>query len=927
MSSFDSHPGNLTSTSVAAPRVSSTDRSVPGLLNDNAIYRAIGESINYGVWICAPDGRNLYVSESFLKLVGITQEQCSDYGWGEVLHPDDASRTIDAWKECVRTGGNWDMEHRFRGVDGQWHRLLARGVPVKDEAGRIHCWAGINLDLTERTKSDDALLESEERYRMLAETMLQGVVHQDATGQIIAMNPAAERILGKTRERFLGSTSTQEERDTIREDGTIFPGEEHPSVVALKTGREQRGVVMGVFNPQLKEYRWIRIDAVPVFRQGETKPVEVYAVFDDFTERKRANEKLRESENRFRHIADAAPVLIWMTDVVKQYAWFSRSWDEFTGRRMNDNGAHAWLELVHPEDLPRCKSTYEVCYQTRRPFELEYRLRHRSGRYHWLLAHGAPRLSESGSFLGFTGSCVDITERKHAESTLRQNEALFSTLIEQAPLGVYVVDQQFRLQQINSRALPVFASVRPLIGRDFGEVMHILWGTEVGGECSRIFRHTLATGERYISPPFVHDRHDLKVEQAYEWETQRITLPDGQHGVVCYFTDVTEQRRAEFALQEAKRAAETANASKDRFLAVLSHELRTPLTPVLMTVGALQHDPSLRSEVREDLAMIKRNIELETKLIDDLLDLSRITSGKVELKRETVDLNEAVRQVCTICRPQLLEKNIRLETTFCERTGSISADHARLQQVLWNVLKNAVKFTPDSGTVRVSTTRLAPDRCEIRVEDNGIGIPADVLPRIFNAFEQGSARITQQFGGLGLGLAISRALVELHGGAIHAKSPGENQGATFIIELPGPIASPAIAHPPASSTDTAGVAALRLLLVEDHADTARTLARLLRLAGFTVIVASDVASARLAVEKETFDLLVSDLGLPDGEGHEIMRMIRESRRVPGIAMSGYGMEEDLRRSAEAGFSEHLVKPVNIAQLIAAIRRIAENRLG
>ncbi len=388
-------------------------------------------------------------------------------------------------------------------------------------------------------------------------------------------------------------------------------------------------------------------------------------------------------------------------------------------------------------------------------------------------------------------------------------------------------------------------------------------------------------------------------------------------------TDITERQRGETALLEAKQAAETANQSKDRFLAVLSHELRTPLTPVLMAVGSLEHDPDLRPEVREDLAMIKRNVELETKLIDDLLDLSRITSGKVELKSEAVALNEAVRNACGICRPQFVERNVRLETDLDDAVCSIAADPARLQQILWNVLKNAVKFTPEGGVVHVSTARLPGQRCEVRVRDSGIGIPPEVLPRIFHAFEQGDTHITRQFGGLGLGLAISHALVGLHGGTIRAESAGQGQGSTFIVELPGhstlPAGTPAIAAPAASHD----LARLRVLLVEDHADTARTLARLLRASGLEIVAAGDVASALHAAEQEPFDVLVSDLGLPDGDGYEIMRAVRARRVIPGIAMSGYGMEEDMLKSRQAGFSEHLVKPIDLPQLTAAIRRVTD----
>lgn len=664
----------------------------------------------------------------------------------------------------------------------------------------------------------------------------------------------------------------------------------------------------------------------------------------------------------------------------------------------------------------------------------------------------APLKDAAGKVIGTSRVVRDITERTRAEEALRGNAALFSTLIAQAPMGTYVVDAQFRIQKVNAQAMPVFATVQPLIGRDFKEVVEILWGSDVGEQVLRVFRNTLETGERYISPPFTEQRHDLGIEQTYEWETQRVVLPDGLYGVVCYFhevtesarataalrasqdrmrlaaeatgvgiwewnvltdtirwdaqlfriygieptpdglvhycdwsgavlpedlaeneailqdtvrragqssrefrirrrsdgecrhiravetvrknvagqtewvvgtnLDITERKAANLALRAAKDAAEQANASKDRFLAILSHELRTPLNPVLMAVAALENDPGLRPEVREDLAMIRRNVELETRLIDDLLDLSRITSGKVALKSQAVELNEAVLHVCGICHPQLLEKNIRLETDLGGHVGSVFADPARLRQILWNVLKNAVKFTPASGSVRVRTARLGPDRCEVRVEDNGIGIPANVLPRIFEAFEQGEAHITQQFGGLGLGLAITRALVELQGGTIRAESAGLGQGATFTIELPGQPAPPVTAPPPDGAGAPAAGAPLRVLLVEDHADTARTLARLLRRAGFEVITAADVAGALSAAEREAPDLLVSDLGLPDGTGHELMRAVRTRRPLPGIAMSGYGMKEDLNRSLEAGFAEHLVKPVTMPDLIAAIRRVA-----
>jgi two-component system CheB/CheR fusion protein len=272
----------------------------------------------------------------------------------------------------------------------------------------------------------------------------------------------------------------------------------------------------------------------------------------------------------------------------------------------------------------------------------------------------------------------------------------------------------------------------------------------------------------------------------YEYIFSPVIAADGTVEAVAGSTrDITERKHTEGALIEAGQAAETANQTKDRFLAVLSHELRTPLTPMLMAVAALEHNSDLAPAVRESLAMIRRNIQLETKLIDELLDLSRITSGKMELDIATVDLNEAVRHVCESCCSQMREKCVHLETELHDTGALVAADSARLQQVLLNLLTNAIKFTPENGNIRIRTARQPGGRWRLQIRDNGIGISAEMLPHIFDAFQQGGVKVTRRFGGLGLGLAICKALVELHFGSICAESPGSGLGSTFIVELPG----------------------------------------------------------------------------------------------------------------------------------------------
>jgi hypothetical protein len=386
--------------------------------------------------------------------------------------------------------------------------------------------------------------------------------------------------------------------------------------------------------------------------------------------------------------------------------------------------------------------------------------------------------------------------------------------------------------------------------------------------------------------------------------------------------------RASLAIDNARLygRAEAASKAKDHFLAALSHELRTPLTPVLLRVAALARSPELPEPLRADLRMIQRNVELEAKLIDDLLDLTRVSRGKLTLHLETVDVHALLEHVIAICSEgvEVRALGIGLEPGATER--HVQADAARMQQVFWNLIKNAVKFTPEGGRIEVATRNSRPGRIEITVTDPGIGIAPEDLPRLFNAFEQGSPAITRAFGGLGLGLAICKALVDQHGGTLTGLSPGRGMGATFTVSL-DTAPAPEAAHPVGSADRPAESPALRLLIVEDNEPTLQVMTDLLELAGHDVKPAPDMRTARQLAAHHTFDLVVSDLGLPDGSGFELMRELRERYGLEGIAVSGFGMEEDLRRSREAGFREHLVKPVDVDKLKAAIARAASARLA
>jgi PAS domain S-box-containing protein len=389
----------------------------------------------------------------------------------------------------------------------------------------------------------------------------------------------------------------------------------------------------------------------------------------------------------------------------------------------------------------------------------------------------------------------------------------------------------------------------------------------------------------------------------------------------CILMRMRQRNQFESELLSAKKAAENASKAKDQFLAALSHELRAPLSPVLMMSTAMELDPAIPSEVREQAGIIRRNAELEARLIDDLLDHSRIRHGKLNLVRSAVDIHDVLTQTEEIVRSEGTSKRVTILFGKNARDHFVFGDSARLQQVFWNIIKNAVKFTPSGGEVRVVTSN-GDGEFVVRVTDTGVGIAPDALSKIFRAFEQGNLP-TGSFGGLGLGLAISRAIVEMHGGRIDAESEGIGHGATFSVVLKT-VAPPLTGEPPSAPVLTVESGRLRLLLVEDHDSTREVLARILRRAGHRVHGAATGAQALQFLKSDgPFDALISDLGLPDRSGFDLLREIRvDHPSIPAIALSGYGMDEDVKRAKDAGFTAHLVKPIPFDQLRAILDQIA-----
>jgi PAS domain S-box-containing protein len=392
-------------------------------------------------------------------------------------------------------------------------------------------------------------------------------------------------------------------------------------------------------------------------------------------------------------------------------------------------------------------------------------------------------------------------------------------------------------------------------------------------------------------------------------------------GRVWSFRDVTERKRAEEKLEAAKIAAEKANQAKDDFLALLSHELRTPLTPALVAASYLGEHKDLAPEFREEVSAIWRNVQLEAHLIDDLLDVTRITRGKIEIHHAAIDVHRLLHNAVQIAQNDISEKEIELTLKLDAANHYIWADSVRIQQVFWNLLNNAVKFTPKGGRIGIRSSN-KNGQFVFEISDTGIGIAPERQRRIFEPFHQGERSITRRFGGLGLGLTISKTLLDLHGGRISVESAGQNRGTTFRVFLD-------LLHEPlAASADNTGAGAttstrLRIILVDDHLDTRGVLSRLLTKCGHEVATADSVKRALEVLESRTFDTLISDIGLPDDSGYNLVREAKRRQPLKAIALSGFGMEADIRLSTQAGFDYHVTKPVDFNKLRALLQNIAQ----
>ncbi|HEY0817421.1 MAG TPA: ATP-binding protein [Rhizobacter sp.] len=509
--------------------------------------------------------------------------------------------------------------------------------------------------------------------------------------------------------------------------------------------------------------------------------------------------------------------------------------------------------------------------------------------------------------------------RGQALASLRERSGQVAALLDHVPVGALLVDADFRIQQANPMALPVFSNVEGgIAGQDFAEVMHLIWSEHVADKVVGIFRHTLATGEPYAVAETAERRRDRGVVEYYEWRVDRIPMPDGRHGLVCYFRDISRQVLARKELEASHAALRDADERKSAFIATLSHELRNPLAPLRNGLEILRRveDGPTQERVR---SMMDRQLTHMVRLIDDLLDVSRISRGKVELQRTRVGLAQVLQHALEASRPFIEQAGLALRVSLPRDPITVDADLTRLAQVFINLLNNAAKFTPRGGTVTVRAERRAGQAC-VHIADTGIGIDPTLQKDVFDMFTQ----VHRTQGGLGIGLALARGLAQMHGGSITLRSAGRGQGSEFTVSVPivesrhedAAAATPASVATPAQQR--------RVLVADDNRDSARSLGLILEMQGHHAMIAFDGEEAMTLAARFRPDVMLLDIGMPKLDGYEVARAVRATdwgHDVTLIALTGWGQAEDRRKTHAVGFDHHLLKPVD-TQLVEQLLRDA-----
>ncbi len=708
------------------------------------------DAISDAVSLMDLEGRVLRCNEALTRLLGKPLSEIISRPCWELMHG-----TSEPIEGCpiVRMRETRRRETLVLPIGDRWFSVVVD--PLLDEdcglIGAVH----IIRDITERKRAEEALRESEEKHRTLFETMIQGVVYQNADGHIFSANQAAERILGLTLDQMQGRTSMDPRWKAVHEDGSDFPGDAHPSMVALATGKEVHDVVMGVFNPELEDHTWININAVPQFRPGETVPYQVYTTFEDITERKQAEEALRESEKRRALATDAGQVGVWDWNLETDEIYLDPNLKAMLGYADHEIQNHLddWGKHVHPDDVEQVMAEANAHLEGLTPqYEVVYRMLHKDGSIRWFLARGIAMRDANGKPYRVVGTDTDITERKKAEE---ESENIFNL----SPDMVAVCTTEGKFLKVNP-------SWEKVLGYTQKELLDLGWTKLVHPDD---VEKTNKEVERQLKGGSVVNFVNRYKCKDGSYKTLEWQATFAKEGIVhATARDITERKRVE--------------EMKDNLIRDVSHELKTPLAKMQMSVEQLVETVGTPSIDRQKVVMVSEivtgNVQRLQQTVDSILDLSSLESGRTLYHKTRIQPEKLIRQVMVDMGPLAKANGLELAAELPEGLPHLDGDREKLLRVLTNLVDNAVKFS-DQGKIVVSAEKKAHE-VEIAVSDAGRGIPRENLDRVFERFWQENPSIP----GAGIGLAICKTIVEAHGGKIWAESARRGQGATVRFTLP-----------------------------------------------------------------------------------------------------------------------------------------------
>jgi PAS domain S-box-containing protein len=859
-----------------APRTAVPDRSLLAAIVESSDDAIISETL---------DGVVTGWNRGAEQLFGYTAEEMVGSLIARLADPDHAE-DFAGIVERVRRGDRVEgYETRRRTKDGRIIDVSLTVSPIRDGSGGVIGAATIARGITERKQLDAAVRDGEERYRALSEATSDAVVMHEA-GTVLDVNEAFTRMFGYEASEVVGANALEllvspEDRDALWERIRTGSAEPYEAILRRKDG----SILVAEIRGKTISYR------------GRTVRV---ASVHDVTERKRAEEAARDAEGQLRLITDTVPAFISYVDLDLRYrlvnhtyeAWFGRPREQIIGRPVRDvMGEEAW-SLAAPW-VVRAMSGEAVHYESEVPCP--------EGGSRWMDVTYTPEFGEDGGVRGVVVLVTDITERKRAEAAHRESEARLSVALSAARMMAWESDVRGGLTRGTEESERLWG-FRDGTAEDFRRQIH---PDDLPMIDSR-WADAVARGGDYVAEYRVRR---LDGERWYATRGRVVRSDNGDEKMVGVTSDITGLKRAEAALRNADRR-------KDEFLAMLAHELRNPLAAIGSGLQLLQLAGSDPENASWSMEIIGKQVDHLSRMIDDLLDVSRISNGKIMLRRESLELTPILESAVAAVSTLIEQRGHTLEVSIDRGTLWTVGDPTRLEQVVVNLLTNAAKYSEDGGHIRLSALNEGED-VVISVKDHGIGIPPETLPLMFELFAQGDRSLARSEGGLGIGLTVVKKLVELHGGIVSAASEGPGKGCEFTVRLPR-AARPAT--PGAATQDpSAGVGkACRILVVEDDEDTACGMAKLLRHLGHDVATAYSGPAALEAAREHRPGVILLDLGLPGMDGYEVAYRLRRDeccRDAIIIAVSGYGQDEDIRRSRQAGVDHHLVKPVRYDNLL------------